>query len=112
MLAALMLLAEQTTEGGGAPSYFSFMWMPLVLLALYFIILRPSQKQEAQRRTLLTGLKKGDKIENKGGIIGVVDSVKDKDTEVVLRGGIRITKDSIIRIIADEPAKDQKEGGA
>jgi preprotein translocase subunit YajC len=114
MLAVLMLLAQQAPEGGGgAPSYFAFLWMAPVLVLLYFMILRPSQRQEAQRRTLLAALKKGDKVENQGGIIGWVESIKDKDNEVVLRGGVRVTKASIVRIIPpEEPAKDQKEGGA
>jgi preprotein translocase subunit YajC len=107
----VLLFAAEAPEG--PPLYVQMMWLLPVALLFFLLILRPGQKQEQQRRALLAGLKRNDKIENSGGIIGIVDSVKDKDNEVVLKGGLRITKSSIVRIIPpDETAKDQKEGGA
>jgi preprotein translocase subunit YajC len=62
---------------------------------------------------MVDALKRGDKIVNSGGIIGIVESVSKKDDEVVLKGGLRITKSSIARLVTpDESAKDAKEGGA
>ena len=111
LTAALILFAEQpATEPGAAPSYFPIlMWLP-ILLAFYLLVLRPPQKQEKERRAQLSSLKKNDKIVNSGGIIGIVEAIKDKDDEVVLRGGLRITKSSISRVILDEPAKEDKGG--
>lgn len=83
--------------------------MPLIILLVmaYFLLLRPMQKQEKQRQALVAALKKNDKIVNSGGIIGIVDSIKDN--EVILRGGLRITRGSIQQIlVGDEEAKEQK----
>jgi preprotein translocase subunit YajC len=110
MLFALLLAAEgQPTEG---PPWWSSlpMILPIFLLA-YLLLLRPARTQDKQRQALLAGLKKNDKVVNSGGIIGIVDSVKEKDDEVVLRGGLRITRSSIVRIITPDD-KEQKEAGA
>jgi preprotein translocase subunit YajC len=61
---------------------------------------------------LVAALKKNDKIINSGGIIGVVESIKEKENEVVLRGGLRVTKSSIVQIVTEDTTKEQKEGGA
>jgi preprotein translocase subunit YajC len=83
--------------------------MPLLLIAVlgYFLLFRPAQTQEKQRRAMVAALKKNDEVVTSGGIIGVVDSIKEKKDEVVLRGGLRVTKSSIVRVITEETAKEQ-----
>jgi len=116
---ALLLLAQAQPAndggGGGAPGPLGGLgsFMPIVLMVVlgYFLLMRPMQRQEKQRQALVAAVKKNDRIINSGGIIGIVDSVKDE--EVVLRGGLRITRSSIARILsAEEAPREQKEGGA
>jgi preprotein translocase subunit YajC len=111
MWALLMLAADPPPDGG--PPWFMSMVPLLVLVAVgYMLLLRPARNQEQQRKAMVAGLKKNDRIVNSGGIIGTVESIKEKEDEVVLRGGLRITKSSIVRVLTDEPARDQKEGVA
>lgn len=108
-----ILLANGEQVPAGAPGWVTF--APLIAIGLLFwmLLLRPAQKQEQQRRAMVAALKKNDRIVNSGGIIGIVESIKDKEDEVVLRGGLRITKSSISRVLSQEDAgKDQKDGGA
>jgi len=110
MVFALLAQADQQQPGSG---FFSLVPILLMLVLGYFLLMRPMQRQEKQRQALVASLKKNDKIVNSGGIIGVVDSIKEKEDEVVLKGGLRVTRSSIVRIISpDETAKEQKEGGA
>lgn len=91
-----------------SPPWFTnpiFMFTIIALLA-YLLLMRPAQRQEQQRREMMSRLKKNDKVVNQGGIIGVIDSLKDKEDEVILKGGIHITKSSIVRVLGDEAAKD------
>jgi preprotein translocase subunit YajC len=120
MLYSLLLLADQATgqEGGGNPNAGNPLgglggMLPSLLLILvvgYFLMIRPMQRQEKQRQALIAGVKKNDRIVNQGGIIGVVESIKDE--EVLLKGGLRVTKSSIVKVIPPEGATEQKEGGA
>jgi preprotein translocase subunit YajC len=111
MLFSLLLLAEEG-QGQAAPSGSPFggIMIPMLLIFLvwfYFLSIRPQRAQEKQRKALVAALKKNDRIINSGGIIGVVDSIKEKEDEVVLKGGIRILRSSIQRVIPpEEPANE------
>jgi preprotein translocase subunit YajC len=98
----------QQPETGG-PWWIGMAPIAAMLVLFYFLLLRPQGKQEKQRKQMVANLKKNDRIVNSGGIIGVVDSVKDQEDEVVLKGGLRITKSSVVRVVPqDESARDQK----
>src|SRR5262245_61585602 len=101
-MALIWLLADAQPQGevtlwqqlgGFAPILF-------IVVIGYFLLLRPARVQEKQRQALVAAIKKNDKIVNSGGIIGVVDSIKDD--EVNLRGGLRITKSSIVRVLTED----------
>ena len=76
----------------------------------YFLMIAPMKRQEKQRQALVSTLKRNDKIINSGGIIGIVESVKEKENEVVLKGGLRVTKASIVQVVTEDAPKEQKEG--
>src|SRR5262245_55973902 len=101
------LLLADAADQGGPPGYsIWFLVLPLVLL-YFFIVFGPSRKQKQQHQAMLAALKKGDRILNSGGIIGVVEEVKKDKDEIVLRGGLRITKSSVLQVVTEESAKEQ-----
>jgi preprotein translocase subunit YajC len=118
MLFGLSLMAEAAPPGPATPSspfgdFTLFVPFLLILVVFYFLIMMPARRQEKQRQALVAALKKNDKIQNSGGIIGIVESIKDKEDELVLRGGIRITRSSVVRVVPpDDAGKEQKSGGA
>jgi len=98
-----------TPAGEGAPALVGL--MPIILIVGLFFIMTfmSSRSQRKQQAALLAGLKRNDKIVNSGGVVGVIESVKEKDDEVVLKGGLRITKASIVRVVPEETAKEQEK---
>lgn len=108
----LMALLAQA-KGQDQPQGPGFgMFVPLIAMFFFFwlFMMRPAQKQEAQRREMVSKLRKNDRILNQGGIIGVVDFIKEKDDEVVLKGGLRITRSSIVRVFnAEDREKEDKD---
>lgn len=111
MLNLFVLLAQQQDAPEGGPPIFSFLPMIMILMVLYiFIVVRPGQKEQERRKAIFAALKKNDRVINSGGIIGIVDSIKDKEDEVVLKGGVHILKSSIVRVIGpDEQVKENQE---
>jgi preprotein translocase subunit YajC len=66
--------AAAAPPGGGGSGQFL---QPLVLFGamfaiFYFIVLRPQQKQKAERERMLAALKKGDRVVTTGGLYGTV----------------------------------------
>jgi preprotein translocase subunit YajC len=112
-----MLLAAEAAEQGSPLTQMLIMFLPIMVL-FYFLIMRPGRQQEKQRQALIAALKKNDKVITSGGIIGIVANIKEKEDEVTLRVDegsntrLRVTKSSIVRVVVDEPAKEQKEGGS
>lgn len=54
----------------------------LMLLALYFLMIRPQKKQEKKQREERSKLKVGDSIITIGGIVGKVVNIKDDDITI------------------------------
>ncbi len=69
------LETEVPTAAGGLISLF----MPFIIVAVvfYFMLWRPQQKQQKQRKEMLDSLKKGDRIVTIGGIYGEITALKE-----------------------------------
>jgi preprotein translocase subunit YajC len=113
MMYALLVLAQAEGEKPAQePDPFLKMlpMLALMMLAFYFLLIRPQRRREREQREMLfKTLKKNDEVLTSGGIIGIVANIKD-DNEVTLKLDessnvrIRILRNSIIRILTP---KDQ-----
>ncbi len=54
-------------------------FLPLILLFVlfYFLLIRPQQKQQKNRKEMLSQLKKGDRVVTIGGIHGIIKEIDD-----------------------------------
>jgi len=71
---------------------------------MYFVIIRPQQKEAKAKKEMLEALKKGDKVITNGGFIVVVHKVEEKFLSVKINDDVvvKITKDAIARKYEDE----------
>jgi len=80
--------------------------LPFIFLIaiMYFVIIRPQQKEAKQRKEMIENLKKGDKIVTAGGVIVVVHKVEEKFLSVKYNDDtiVKITKDAVSRKFEDE----------
>ena len=96
-------------------------FLPLVLIfvVFYFLLIRPQQTKQKEMRSMLSQLKRGDRVVTGGGIIGTVQRVPmvaDKDgkqvasneIEVEIAQNIRVTvlRDTISSVIKPSAAND------
>lgn len=70
------------------------MMLPMVLVfaVIYFLMIRPQQKQEKQRRAMLGAVQKGDKVVTTGGIHGTITNMGE-DTVTLRVDNIKMTVD-------------------
>jgi len=95
-------------EQGAAPQGSPLAGMLPMLIAffaiMYFLIIRPQQKRERERRELLSALSKGDRVVTTGGICG--DIVGLTDSHVVLRVDdhtkIEFVRGAVAQIVSTE----------
>lgn len=106
--------------GGGFD--FSFLMMMVGMFAIvYFMMIRPQRKQQAEHQALLNALKKGDEVVLSSGLIGKVFAVEDRVVTLDIGAGtrVRVMKSAITshasRLLGSpEKAKaalDEKKGG-
>ncbi len=76
----------------------------LVVAFMWFLLIRPQQKQAKKRAEMLTSLKVGDKIVTIGGICGVIRQLTDDKIFIEIANGIVIEmlRNSISSIDAGE----------
>jgi preprotein translocase subunit YajC len=101
--------AQQPNPCGGD----TLLYMLPMLAVLYFIMVRPAQKQNKQRQELLKAIKKGDRVVTNGGMHGEIAAITDQ--LVVLKvDTIKMTVDrsAIAKVVRDEPKAETADDKA
>ena len=108
----LLTTATKTASGNGdvLTSILSYAPLVLVIIAFYFLLIRPQQKKDKEDKAMRENLDIGDEIVTAGGIIGRIVSIKD-DTIVIETGSdrskIRITKWAVSQNLTAAEAKNK-----
>lgn len=75
-------------EGSWLIAVVQFLPLLLVIVAMYFILIRPQRKREKESQKMRNNLQVGDEVTTSGGIVGRVVSLRE-DTVVVETGSDR-----------------------
>jgi preprotein translocase subunit YajC len=98
---------------GGDSSNMIMQFMPLILILviMYFLILRPQQQRVKQHQSMVKALRRGDSVVTNGGLVGKVTKVVDDDViEVEIADGVRVRqmRSMVSEVRAkSEPVKDE-----
>jgi len=101
---ALAILAQQ------APQWVNIFRSPLTLvfvliIFMWIFMINSKRKQDRRRQDMLKQIKKGDRIQTIGGILGTVVEVREQDDEVVVKvdessnAKIRFIRGAISRVV-------------
>ena len=114
-----MLITPAFAQGGpfglnlsGDSSSMIMQFMPLILIIviMYFLILRPQQQRVKRHQEMVKALRRGDNVVTNGGLVGKVTKVVDDDqVEVEIADGVRVRqmRSMISEVRAkSEPVKD------
>jgi preprotein translocase subunit YajC len=100
------------SQGGGqqppAGGYFQLLLPLLVVAFLYFVMIRPANKQRKEQEALQKGLQKGDRVVTSSGIIGTVAGVDEQFVTLEISEKVRVKflRDAVARKFdATAPAK-------
>jgi preprotein translocase subunit YajC len=85
---SFLILAQ--APGGGASPLVNLGFIVLLVAIMYFVMIRPQQKQMKSHRELLSGLKKGDEVVTQGGLIGKIHLVTDQTVTLEVASGVRL----------------------
>jgi preprotein translocase subunit YajC len=113
-----MLISTAYAQGlpfglGGADSsgmITSLLPLILIVVIMYFLVLRPQQQRVKQHQSMVKALRRGDTVVTNGGLVGKVTKVVDDDQiEVEISDGVRVRqmRSMVSEVRAKgEPVKD------
>lgn len=106
--------AMAPSPGGGGNGGGLMSVLPLMIgmfAIMYFLIIRPQQKQRRDRENLLRAIKKGDRVVTTGGLYGTVVGLSEHTVTLKVADQVKLDfeRGSIGRIV---PAAGDKESSA
>jgi preprotein translocase subunit YajC len=84
---SFLILAQ--APGGSSPMM-NLGFIALLVAIMYFVMIRPQQKQMKSHRELIAGLKKGDEVVTQGGLLGKIHQVSEQTVTLEVANGVRI----------------------
>ena len=72
----------------------------MIFVIFYFLLIRPQQKKEKNRLSMLKSIKKNDEVVTAGGMHGVVLNIKDSTITLRIDDNVKIEvdKDAVSRV--------------
>jgi len=106
--------AMAPSPGGGGNGGGMLQILPLMIgmfAIMYFLIIRPQQKQKRERESLLRAIKKGDRVVTTGGLYGTVVGLSEHTVTLKVADQVKLDfeRSAIGRIV---PAAGDKESSA
>ena len=77
-----ILYGQVETGGSGIAAFLPFI---LIMIIIYFLMIRPQTKRQKEKEAMREGIKKGDKVITMGGIYGTVQGFKEKGRQAVIK---------------------------
>ena len=103
--------ATDATAQQGPPAWITFLYVPLIVGAIYFALLRPQQLAKKKAEETIKGAKTGDKIVTSSGIHGLITNVKDTTVIVKVADNVKleIEKSHIDKITRPDSGADSEK---
>ena len=92
ILTPLILMAGGPTAEGQAPGGMGQMMVPMLIIfaIFYFMLIRPQQRKEKERKAMINDLKTGARVVFSGGIMGTVANVKEHTFVIKIADGVKV----------------------
>ncbi len=76
LVSLLMGLAPSSSQGGGG--FVSLLPIVAMVAIIYFLLIRPQQREHKRHKEMIASLRKGDEIITSGGIYGRITAISDE----------------------------------
>ena len=101
--------AQTAAAGSGGTGSIIFMVAQFALIGLifWFLLIRPEQKRQKERRARLEAIKRGDQVLTGGGLVAKVTKVDGEYLELEIATGVKVkaVKATITDLVNPTPAK-------
>lgn len=90
----------------GQPNLFaSLLPLLLIVVVMYFLMIRPQQRKQKAHQALISSLKNGDEVVTAGGLYGTVAGIDDKKNSIYLKISgdvkVKVERHAISRVLSE-----------
>jgi len=105
----LWIAMAAPAEGGGG-GLGMFMPMIIIFAIFYFMLIRPQQRKEKERRGMIENVKTGERVVFSGGILGTITNVKESTFVVKVADGVKIeiARSAVNRVLEKGDKADEE----
>ena|SRR5690348_14993505 len=93
----------QTAAPGATPNSLIGTFLPFLVLIviMYFMLIRPQMKRAKEQRTMISALAKGDEVLTNGGLLGRIDDIADQfvTLEIAPNTVVKLQKQAISAVL-------------
>jgi preprotein translocase subunit YajC len=82
--------AQAAGAPGGGSGFQMLLFMVPMVLAFYFLLIRPQNKRAKEHRALVDSLQAGAEVVTSGGILGKVTEISDQVISVEIAEGVNV----------------------
>ena len=85
-------MGQSGGAAGGSGGLLATPFVPIILMlaVMWFFLIRPQQKKQKDHRTMISALKKGDRIITSGGLYGRVTGIAESALTVEIADKVRV----------------------
>ncbi|MEK7714786.1 MAG: preprotein translocase subunit YajC [candidate division NC10 bacterium] len=94
--------------GGSSAIVTQLLFFAAIFAIFYFLLIRPQQKQKRDRATMLTALKKGDRVVTSGGLYGTITGLDEHKVTLRVADQVRLEFDrsAVARVVESQGDKN------
>lgn len=97
------LLAMGSTGQGGGPGGFVASILPIaaMIAILWFLLIRPQQKEQQKHRDMVKNLRKGDEVVTVGGLYGRIMSLDGEKVSLKISSDVKVDveRSKVVRVL-------------
>jgi preprotein translocase subunit YajC len=92
---------------GGDPGYMGLLFPIVLIVAFYFLLIRPQTKRAKEHKQMVEALKKGDEVVTGGGLLGRITEVGENFIMLEVADGIqfKVQKQAVASLMPKGTAK-------
>ena len=100
---------QKQPQGGGFQ-----MWIPMLIIfaIFYFLMIKPQQRKEKERRQMIADLRAGARVVFAGGLIGTIVEAKETTFKIEIAGDvvIEVARNAVQGLaVEDKPAEEKSK---
>jgi preprotein translocase subunit YajC len=99
------------SPGGGSSWVTMLVTFGLIIVIFYFLIIRPQRKKQKDSQSMLSNLRKGDRVSTVGGMRGIVQAVKENTVVLKVDDNTKIEfNKSAVSTVLERKEEEVEEG--